>query len=208
MSDTGATEALRDPETSVITLVAIITIQYGLEDFLDRDVDTLETFLDLKEDFGVVIPEELENKLNAAKELLTSDLPTEDPNVFYSVVTAFSSGDIGDIASIVLEGKDLVTDISIVEILWAIHEMAILRGVTDDQMRDVLGPSVVAYITKIVRHEAEANDDVPEDTQNIDDLSEEPVFMRALIEQNDEVKRQLIRIGISPDNADKMLELS
>ena len=136
-------QLLEDPDTHGFTVLSICLRQYGDEYF---ELDSLEVYSRLKEDFLVTLHEALENKLQAITVAMTTTEYETDPSVFDSVVKTLSSGD-PDIE----DGSDFA---DMDEILWSDYEISLARP-GDENFE--FSPAVQAY-RKIVADSVETND--------------------------------------------------
>lgn len=102
---------LNDPDTQGLVVLAICLAKY--EDYFD--VDALEIYARLNDDFGVVLPQALENRLQALTTAMTTDHFETDPSVYDSIVKALTDGDPD------LEHGD--PDTTLDEMMWAEYEV-------------------------------------------------------------------------------------
>lgn len=180
-------ELLESPETHGSVVLSIMLAAYNremlqlLSEFgggADTEADIVDIYLDVKEDFRVVMPEELENKLNAIMTALASDMFYQDEIVFRSVCLALYDGDLGDMVNSTLE------DITVPEILWATYEVGLVR---DDESE--FSPRVQRVIDETIHEESESNDDL----ENSDVV---PYYVRFLGEMKQSMVDQYKKLGI------------
>lgn len=136
----AARELLEGRDTFATVLHAILIASYGE---LIYQMDPLELYARVREDFNAVIPEEGENRINALMTALTSDLFYQDPEAFTAVAEAFSSGDIGDAADGMFDD-----DLTLGEALWGMYEVKLNR---EDE--EPLGPAVLRLLEKVMHEE-------------------------------------------------------
>ncbi len=134
-----ASKLLESPETFATTLHVILLAAYGAAVY---EMDPLDIYAQVKDDFGVVIPEEGENRLNAMFMALTTDAFYQSAQAFESIATALHSGEIGD------EVEGLFDSMTLPETLWALYEVKLNR---EDE--DPLAPEVDALIIRTIADE-------------------------------------------------------
>jgi len=183
-------ELLESPDTHGSVVLSILLAAYN-EDMMallseyggapDQEIDVVDIYLNIKEDFRVVMPEELENKLNAIMTALASDLFYDDEVVFRSVCLALYDGDVGDMVNSILE------DITVPEILWATYEVGLVR---DDESE--FSTKVQAVIDDIINEEAESND-------GLESAEVIPYYVRFLEEMKQSMVDQFRKLGVSKD---------
>ena len=181
---------LESPDTHGSVVLSILLAAYN-KDMLtllseyggapDEDIDIVDIYLMIEEDFRVVMPVELENKLNAIMTALASDTFYQDVVVFRSVCTALYDGDLGDMISGVFE------ELTVPEILWAVYEVGLVR---DDESE--FSPKVQAEIDEIIAEEAESNDE-------LDSESVVPYYVRFLGEMKQSMVEQYQQLGVPRD---------
>jgi len=170
-----AGELLEDPDTFATTLLTILLAAYG-EGVMGWD--PLEVYAAVKDDFRVVIPEENENRLNAIQLALTTGAFYSDPLAFRAIASALADGDIGDVATGVLE------DLTVPEILWAVFEVGLLL-----ENEPELSPQVEAVIQAEV-------DDEAQDDEILDPEDVLPYHEVGLTRMKIELMSQLQRLGV------------
>jgi hypothetical protein len=134
-----ARKLLEGEDTFATVLHVILLAAYGPDLY---EADPLEIYARVKEDFGAVIPEEGENRLNALLMALQTDAFYQSAQAFESISSALHSGDIGDEAEGVFDG------ITLPEVLWGLYEVKLNR---EDE--DPLSPEVEALIARTIADE-------------------------------------------------------
>jgi hypothetical protein len=170
-----AAELLRDSSTLGTTVLVILLQTYGEELF---DLDPLEIYARVQEDFRATLSEEGENRLNALLFAISSDAFYEDPEVFRAVSTSLYDGDLGDLVTGGLE------PITVPEMLWAVYEVGQLR---EDE------PDFTAGINRIM-DETIADEAEEQDMENVEVL---PYYERFLESTKKDLFKQLSSIGVS-----------
>jgi len=183
----AAGELLADAGTKATVLQAILLAAYGgdavfgsVGDELQparEPVDPVLLFNQAEKDFSIIIPPECENKLNAMQMAVATNGFYEDPTTFIAVCNALESGDLGDLVG------GFVEEVTVPEMLWAVYEVLICRGQDDVEFSS----SVSKVIDDVVRSEVEDGQE--------EELS---YFHRYLLEEREEMIRQLQRLGVSP----------
>lgn len=199
-------ELLRSPDTYAFTLITILLAKYDT-DFLEEE-DNSVIFANVKDDFGVTLPEESENRISAAILAMATDLPFISFPVFESVALAMAEGQIGEVDD--REDGELNT----CELLWALTEIALLRGEPVRQVQEQLSDSVVDELNDIIDSEAEDIEDEEDDNeekrqeeeeskeegiQDINDAAHDPYYNRYVHACIEELVRQLKKLGVSPE---------
>lgn len=140
INKTAAAELLRDPETFMLTVFSILIPTYGDEVL---NMDPLEIYALVEEDFRADLPLQLENRINAGLTCIPNDSFYTDLRVFTAVCNTLYSGDVGD---------DLFLEpVTMPEIIWATYEMEMLRGMEDDPE---FSPQILNFIRQIAAQEA------------------------------------------------------
>lgn len=186
---------LSSPDTYAFTLMSILITKYDT-DFLEEE-DSSALFADIEEDFNIHLPEEVENRINAAIEVLTSDLPLIAFPVFKSVALSFAEGQIGD------EDDREDEELNTCELLWALYEISLLKGESVEEIENQLSEPVVDGLNKIIDSEAE---DIEEDEESkeegIEDINEvarDPYYRRYVRASMEELVKQLQSLGVSTE---------
>jgi len=130
-----------DIATLGTTLHVICLTAYGEEIYT---LDILELLARLREDFGVELPEDNENKLQAMLTAVSTEAFHQDVEAFNTICNTLSSGDPG------LEELD---DVTLPEMMWAMFEVEVNRG------PDEFSPSVMSRIEQIMAAEMDPESD-------------------------------------------------
>jgi hypothetical protein len=173
-----AAALIRDPETRALTLMTILLAAYDAEALFDPDLDSIELYLQMEEDFRAQITEEGENRIQAAMLAMSTDAFYTDPLVTRSVAMALYEGDLGDMVNGVLEPVEYP------EILWAVYEVGLLRD--DDES---FAPSVQSWIDRLAA-------DTAEDLDGMEGEQVLPYYARLLQEDREILKEQLRKLGV------------
>lgn len=160
-----AAELLADDETFAFTLMTILLSEYGQDVF---DENPVALFKRIEEDFKISLPEEAENRINAALTAMTTDLFYTQFSAFKSIALALVEGDIGGIID------DEEEDLNAAEILWAIVEVGLLNGEDFQTTQSQLSDSVAEGCNAIIDSEAEDSSDV----DTIQDAAKEPYYQK------------------------------
>lgn len=113
---------LSDSSTLATTLNLVLLTTYGEAVY---EMDPLELYARVQDDFGVQMPEELENRWNAISLALTTDGFYQDRQAFVAICNALYEGEV-------LDPSGTLNDLTVPEILWAIYEVELNRdGPTD-----------------------------------------------------------------------------
>ena len=170
-------ELLRNPDTAGTVLLTILLRTYGEDIF---DVDPVELYVRIQEDFRTTMSEEGENRLNALIMALSSNAFYEDPDVFRAVAAALYDGDLGDLIN------GTIDDITLPEILWAIYEVGLLR---EDEEDPEFAPAVQRIIDEEIAQAAEEAD-----LDNPDSVV--PYYERFVEDMKEDMLQQLRRLGV------------
>lgn len=162
--------ALLDAGTFATVLHIICLKTYG-EDIYE--VDPLELYIRLEEDFGVRLCEENENKLQAIILSTATDAFYDDDRVFRAVANTLIEGD---------PGFEELEDLTVSEIYWAVYEVELNHDEAE------LSMEIQRLIAKEVDEEAD-------DTPGISELRPNYV-LREMAEFRRRLYNQLVKIGI------------
>lgn len=168
-------ELIRDPETLTLPLMTILLSAYGENLF---EVDSVELYTDIEEDFRASLTLEGENRIQAAILAMTTDLFYTDPLTTRSVSLAFYEGDLGDLVNGVLE------EVELPEIIWTAYELGLLRE--DDEE---FSPPVQAFIDDLVKGVA---DEMDMETGEV-----LPHYVTVLEVQKRDLREQMGKLGFS-----------
>jgi hypothetical protein len=173
-----AAALIRDPDTYGLTLMTILLEAYDSEELFNPELDSIELYLQLEEDFRAQITEEGENRIQAAMLAMSTDAFYTDPLVTRATAMALYEGDLGDMVNGVLEPVEYP------EILWAVYEVGLLR---DDE--EPFAPAVQSWIDRLAA-------DTAEDMDGVDGQEVLPYYARLLQEDRERLKDQLRKLGV------------
>lgn len=144
-------KALGDPSTSGVILYTIALWTFGSRVLGDEEegveqMDPAEMWDEFYKTYGVWVPNEGENKLNAIITGLTDGRFWRDFEVFVSVAMALSDGDLGDLLSSTLNALDVG------EMMWAMVEMELAW---DAEPTPDFALDIQEYIERALRREQE-----------------------------------------------------
>lgn len=150
---TACRRMLGDADTPAFVLLTILLWAFGDELMGDpaegiEGMDTTEVWAATNERFGVWIPEEGENRLNALMLALQGDLFYRDVEIFRAVVAALPDGDLGDI----IDGG--VSDLTAADLMWSLLEVEMAAGF-DEETRPEFSWGVKDLIADTLREEQE-----------------------------------------------------
>ena len=126
-------QLLSDPDTQGLVLLTILLNAFGDRVAGDDAMDPAELWAETYDRFGVWIPEEGENRVNALITACSSTNFYNDPETFTAVCMSLASGDIGDLADGVME------ELEAYEAAWGSVEVILARQ--DDEELE-FAPSV------------------------------------------------------------------
>lgn len=200
-----AAKLLANDSTFAFVLLSIVLNKYtdDNDDFPQIYVDEPEVlFKELEEDFSIKLPEENENKLNAALTVLTTDLFYTNYSAFNKIAQTLCAGDPG----VLNEDNDM----DACKCMWAIVEAGLITGVTMDKANEVFSRSVIEKINDIVDNEAEDKEAQLEDFEadELDTLEEaiaENYYQRYLTCNLLELGQQLLALGVQEAYVGEML---
>lgn len=184
-------ELLKDRSTyaTVLLAIALAYLPEGEDDMADIDTEVL--FTDLEEEFECDIPEENENKLNAAITALNTDLFYRSFNVTKAISLAFHDGDIGDIAN---GNED--EEVEACYLLWATLEVGLINGSSFIESIGEFSQSVVNKINEVLDDEAEDKDS---EVDEIDEVMRDPYYHKYISYNILQLTSQLFKLGVDPD---------
>lgn len=169
----GTQELLKSDTTFAFVLMTILLAKYDTE-FFDWETEVLSA--NVKDDFGVTMPEEAENRINAAITALTTDLPLTRFDVFEKTALAFAEGNIGS------EDDREDGELNVCELIWALYEIALLKGQKVSEVKQDLSDRVVDKLNAIIDDEAEDLDEVDEPREEginaITEVTQDPYYNR------------------------------
>lgn len=178
-------ELLSDSSTYAFILLCII-LSYLPENQDDlAEVDVEELLIDLEEEFKCKIPEENENKINAAITALTTDLFYRSSSAMKAIALAFSDGDIGDIAN----GGD--EDVEACEILWAALEVGLINDTSFIESVAEFSPHVMQEVNEILDNESEDSE-----VDELDEMMRDPYYHKYISYHIMQLTSQLVKLGV------------
>jgi hypothetical protein len=119
-----AKEAFQSKDCPAIVLYAIIVAAYGDElhnPATMESMDAVELWVRIKSDFNAICSEESENRINAIRLAIETDLFETDSEAFIAICKGISYGDISDAIAAALD------DLSVAEIGLALQEIKLIR---------------------------------------------------------------------------------
>lgn len=191
-------ELLKDDSTYASVLFAIV-LSFIQDDENQNlaDIEIEELLQDLEEEFKCDIPEENENKINAAITAFTTDLFWQRFNVTKAITMAFEDGDIGGIA----KGED--EEIEACPLLWATLEVGIINGMSFIESLGEFSTTVTNEINKILDSEAE---DTEAEADELEEVSQDPYYHRYLSSNIVSLMGQFIKLGVPNDVTNELLQ--
>lgn len=200
-----AAALLRSADTFSFVLLAIVLDRYTDDngDFPDDLVDYPELlFKNIEEDFSIRLPQENEDKLNAALTVMTTDLFYTNWNVFNHVAQTFCSGDPGDL--------DDDNEMDACKCMWSIVEAGLITDTPLERAGDRFAKDVIDKINDVVDNEAEDKEEQYEDidAEEMDTMEEalaENYYQRYLTCNMLELGKQLLRLGARTSDVSEML---
>jgi|GEM_PF-5902754 hypothetical protein len=149
-------------------------IAYGAYGDEMYEMDILELFSKLEDDFGVEMSDDVRQKLQAIMLCTQSDAFFHDPEAFRAVCNTLVDGDPGFL---------IFDDLTIPEILWSTYEVSLNHpGVEFTQ-------AVNNLIDRELKEEGE-------DLDSLDEAGDLPYFDRAVTHLRGELKEQLNTLGV------------
>lgn len=188
-------ELLKDKGTYAFVLLVIILsyLPEGEDDLAEIDTETL--FADLEEEFECDIPEENENKINAAITALTTDLFWRSTSVTKAISMAFADGDIGDI----INGDD--EEVEACYLLWALLEVGIFHNLSLLDSINQCSDNVINYINEVLDDEAEERES---EIDEIDEVMRDPYYHRYISYNLLQLSAQLLKLGADANTVSEM----
>ena len=127
----AARAILIDPDSSATALFCLVLRMYWDQyqvNLLETEEppEPIEIWQDLEEIYGVRIPLENENRINALWLGLSGDGFFEEPEIFTAVCASLYDGDIGD------PMDEIGDELGVEEILWGVYEVSLWRGVVEE----------------------------------------------------------------------------
>lgn len=195
-----ATKLLSSDNTFAFTLMVILLAAYDQDVF---DENPVVLFNRIEDDFRVKLPEETENRINAALTAMTTDLFYTQFSTFKAITLALNEGDIGSIADGIDDDEE---DINAAEILWAITEVGLLNGDTFSEIQEKLSDSVAARCNMLIDSEAEDEETINAETDTIEEAIKEPYYQKYVTINLLELAQQLLRLNIASHIIEDLLK--
>lgn len=189
-------ELLIDTATMGLTLSFILESEFDIEDLYgsrDKDhLDPLAIIQHLEHKFRLDLPSAVENRIQAALVLRTTQGFENDVMIFTGIVLALYDGYLGDLVTGVLE------DLNIEEVMWGIFEAACI-----DPQLGQLCPEVTALVLDAVL----APEDVePEGDAGGYDALPTSDDMSDVSRRMSSLQDQLLRLGVPASIVDAVME--
>lgn len=194
-----ASRLLASDETFAFTLMTILLAEYDQEVF---DENPVVLFNRIEEDFRTTLPEEAENRINAAITAMTTDLFYTQFSAFKAITLALNEGDLGDL----VDGDDEAEDLNAAEILWSITEVGLLNGDNFVETQEKLSESVAIGCNAIIDDEAEEEEEIADATDTIMEAIKEPYYQQYVTINLLELARQLAQLGVSTAIIEELLQ--
>ena len=156
--------ALTDPETFATVLHAILIKTYGEE---INEVDPVELFLRLGEDFGAEPCEEVENKIQAILTATTTDVFYNEPDAFTAICETLANGE---------PGMEQLESLTLAEVVWGVYEVELNHP----------GAQMSQQVHKLVQQAIEAE---------AEEAGDYEYMFQHLHEQREALKHQLEKLG-------------
>lgn len=193
-SKLGTQELLKSEDTFAFVLMTILLTKYDTE-FFDWETEVLAA--NVKDDFGVWMSEEAEDRVNAAITVLTTDMPLKRYDVFKTVALAFAEGNIGTAED--REDEEL----NVCEMIWALYEIALLKGQKVSEVKAELSDKIVDKLNAIIDDEAEEIDEVEapreEGIAAITETTRDPYYNRYVQQSLTTLIEQLRKLYVSQE---------
>lgn len=183
-------QLLVDKGTYAFVLLTIILayLPEGEDDL--GEIDTEVLFTDLEEEFECNIPEENENKINAAITALTTDLFWKSPSVNKAISMAFQDGDIGNIIN---EDDE---EIEGCYLIWALLEVGMFHDMSLSDSVNACSNDVINFINSVLDEEAEEKES---DVDEVDEVMSDPYYHRYISYNLLQLSSQLLQLGADPN---------
>lgn len=183
-------QLLVDKGTYAFVLLTIILsyLPEGEDDL--GEIDTEVLFTDLEEEFECNIPEENENKINAAITALTTDLFWRSPSVNKAISMAFQDGDIGNIIN---EDDE---EIEGCYLIWALLEVGMFHDMSLLDSVNACSNEVIDFINSVLDEEAEEKES---DVDEVDEVMRDPYYHRYVSYNLLQLSSQLLQLGADPN---------
>lgn len=194
----AAETLLASDETFAFTLMTILLAQYDQEVF---DENPVVLFGRIENDFGIKLPEESENRINAAITAMTTDLFYTQFSAFKSITLALNEGDIGSIAD---DGDE--EDLNAAAILWAITEVGLLNGTSFNETQEQLSDSVAKGCNAIIDDEAEEEEMLDDSVDTVQEAIREPYYQQYVTINLLELAKQLLQLNVPKGIVSELLQ--
>lgn len=183
-------QLLVDKGTYAFVLLTIILsyLPEGEDDL--GEIDTEVLFTDLEEEFECNIPEENENKINAAITALTTDLFWRSPSVNKAISMAFQDGDIGNIIN---EDDE---EIEGCYLIWSLLEVGMFHDMSLSDSVNTCSNDVIDFINSVLDEEAEEKES---DVDEINEVMRDPYYHRYVSYNLLQLSSQLLQLGADPN---------
>lgn len=188
------TALLENEDTSAFVLMTILINEFEDKDIFESETEVL--FDDIERTFHIKLPEDNENKINAAITAMSTDLFYTNFDVFKAITFSLNEGDLGDV-----EDDDDVPTVP--EIMWAIVEVALLNGTTFSETE--FPKHMEDLINDVIDNEAEDKDEVDDEVDTIEEAMTEPYYQRYVTIKLLEVARDLLRLGVPNELVGELL---
>lgn len=167
-----AAELLSDSATLATTLHTILLAAYGEEIY---DLEVLELYARIQDDFGVQLTEEGENRWQAIAMAVSTDAFYEDMDSFLAICNALYSGDV-------LDPSAMLDEVTMPEVLWAVWEVELNREEAEPFALDI-----EQFMSEILDDENEDPDE--------EDIDSGPYYARFIEAMKVELHTQLLHLG-------------
>ena len=167
----AAVRILSDDATFGTIAHIIASIKYGPSIY---DMDILELFAELEDDFKVQLSDHVQQKLQAIMLATSTDAFFEDPEAFRAIANTLVEGDPGFL---------IFDNLTVPEILWSIYEVRLNHPGSD------FSPAVKRLIDSEVEDEGL-------DFEDIEDMDVIPAIEGVMIDLRNEFIEQLEELGL------------
>lgn len=196
--DKQATKELLKSDSTYACVLLAIVLSFIQDDEINdlANIEVEELLQDLEEEFKCKIPEENENKINAAILALTTDLFWTRFQVTKAITMAFEDGDIGS----VVHGGD--EEVEACPLLWATLEVGIINGMSFIESLGEFTKTVTNDINEILDAEAE---DTDAEADELTEVNKDPYYHRYLSNNIVQLIGQFIKLGVPNDVTSELL---
>ena len=179
MNPKAIVKLLADDATFGTVAHIIASLKYG--DML-YDMDTLELFAEMEDDFRVEMSDKVQQKLQAIILATSTDAFFEDPEAFRAIANTLIDGDPGFL---------VFDNLSVPEILWALYEVRLNHPGTE------FSPA----IRKLIDSEVE---DEGLDLEDLEDMDKLPAVEAVMGTLRDEFIEQLSSLGLPVEHVPEL----